>query len=216
MSKIKYQDITDSISQIKAEQLDENVDIGDITRQALMFGAGNPAVEKYGKYLVPAVGGGLALAALNKKPKKRTFGSFLKTAALAGLGATAAELGKRELMLRNPDTLKSPYMRPAVGGREPGLYLEQKNNSSQSKKLNENLLYKVALPAAGAVGVKLAADKLEDDGIVPPGVTRTVALGALGIAGAEALKRTLRRSRLLPNSLSYGGITGKLLSPLMR
>ena len=71
MSKIKYQDITDSISQIKAEQLDENVDIGDITRQALMFGAGNPAVEKYGKYLVPAVGGGLALAALNKKPKKR-------------------------------------------------------------------------------------------------------------------------------------------------
>ena len=138
MSDIKYQDITDSISQIKAEQLDENVDIGDIANQALMFGAGNPAVEKYGKYLIPAVGGGLALTALSKKPEKRTFGSFLKSAALAGLGATAAELGKRELLLRDPNVARSPYMRPAVGGRAPGLYLEQDNTGAEANQLNED------------------------------------------------------------------------------
>ena len=138
MSTLRYQDITDSISQIKAEQLDENVDVGNITRQALMFGAGNPAVEKYGKYLIPAVGGGLALAALNKKPKKKTFGSFFKSAALAGLGATAAEMGKREMLLRDPNVAISPYMRPAVGGREPGLYLEQDNSGAESNQLNED------------------------------------------------------------------------------
>ena len=138
MSDIKYQDITDSISQIKAEQLYENADIGDIGKQALMFGAGNPAVEKYGKYLIPAVGGGLALTALSKKPKKKTFGSFLKTAALAGLGATAAEMGKRELLLRDPNVAISPYMRPAVGGREPGLYLEQDNIGTEANQLNED------------------------------------------------------------------------------
>ena len=88
--------------------------------------------------------------------------------------------------------------------------------SIKSGQVNENLLYKVALPAAGAVGVKLAADKLEDEGVVPPGITRTVALGALGVAGAEALKQALRRNQMLPTSFKFGGISGNLLKPLFR
>jgi len=79
-------------------------------------------------------------------------------------------------------------------------------SSIKYRHLNENLLVKAALPVAGAVGAKLVGDKLEDEGIVPRGVTGTLALGTLGVIGAEALKKTLKRSSLVPMGLKYSDL----------
>lgn len=84
----------------------------------------------------------------------------------------------------------------------------------KARQLNESPLYRFALPAAGAVGAKLVGDKLEDEGVVPRGLTRTLALGALGVAGAEALKQSIRRSRMFPSTFRFTGTSGELFKPI--